>query len=137
MNRNRFNPIPVQPAMLWFDLALKTWEMLLASSHVIGERTQRMARAGHNPSARDRTEFTRMGSEKVQAATESGLAVATRLATTNYAAMSSFGRQWMAAMNESARLASAALAPVHRTATANSRRLGGARRGSKATMKGS
>lgn len=98
------------PIALWWQVALKTWEMLLASSQVIGLRMGRMAQAGAKPNARDRREFTRMGSEKVQAAAQSGWAVAAQLQAT-------WWRSW-------AQMAHAALVPVHRTATANARRLG-------------
>jgi hypothetical protein len=89
---------------------LKTWEMLLASGQVIGMRVNRMSRAGARPSARDRREFTRMGSEKLEAATQSGWAMAAQI-------QSAWWHSWL-------KLMLAGLAPVHRTATANARRLG-------------
>lgn len=60
----------------WFDLARQTSEMLTASAQVIGHRTRRLARAGVQPSERDRREFTRMGQEKIAAAAESARAMA-------------------------------------------------------------
>ncbi len=60
----------------WIDLARQTSEMLTASAQVIGHRTRRLALAGGQPSARDRREFTRMGQEKIAAATESARAMA-------------------------------------------------------------
>jgi hypothetical protein len=33
----------IHPALLWWQLGLRTWEMMLASSHVIGVRTARMS----------------------------------------------------------------------------------------------
>jgi hypothetical protein len=98
------------PLALWWQLGLKTWEMLTASGQVIGHRVTRMAVAGPKPSARDRREFTRMGSEKLQAAGQSGWAMAAQMQT-------AWWRSWM-------QLMLAGLAPVHRTATANARRLG-------------
>lgn len=99
----------MNPYALWWQVSLRTWEMLLASSQVIGIRTSRMARAGASPDARDRREFTRMVSEKGQAAQRSGLAMAT---------------QWPGAWSQLwLRTWLAGLTPVHRTATANARRL--------------
>ena len=68
------------PFWLWTDLALKGGEMLMASAQVVQQRTQRMAAAGVSPSVRDRREFSRMGREKVDAAADSALAVATQWA---------------------------------------------------------
>jgi hypothetical protein len=154
------------PFMLWADLALRTTEMLLASGQVIGTRVGRIARAGAHPSARDTKEFTLMGSEKVKAATQSGLAVVAQLQSANYQLMARGWQQWLASLgamtalassrsfseavsrqhrlvhslarsgpthsrlsSDTARLFSAALAPVHGAATANARRLARARKG--------
>ena len=114
------SPTPLalfQPWTLWMQWAARSAEMWLAAGQVIGVRTQRMARAGHKPSARDRREFTLMGTEKLEAATKSWMAM--------FAALAPLQTQW-------ARLALAGLAPVHRTATANARRLGRSRHGRKA-----
>lgn len=71
----------LNPFALWTDLAMQTTGMMLASAEVIGHRTTRMANASIPPSARDAAEFTLMGQEKVEAATESmqaaGLAMLT------------------------------------------------------------
>jgi hypothetical protein len=99
----------MHPALLWWQLGLRTWEMLLASSHVIGVRTARMAQAGTSPNARDRREFTRMGTEKVQAAQRSALAMATQM-------QGAMWGSWLKTLQ-------AGLAPIHSAATANSRRL--------------
>lgn len=71
------------PFSAWIGLALKTGEMLAASAQVIHHRTGRMAMAGMAPNARDRREFTLMGQEKLEAAAESALAMAMRMATIN------------------------------------------------------
>jgi hypothetical protein len=97
------------PATLWFDFALRSWEMFSASGQVIAARTARMARAGTSPGARDRREFSRMGSEKAQAATQSAFAMAMSL-------QQAWWQAWL-------QMLAAGLAPVHRTATANARRL--------------
>jgi hypothetical protein len=149
------------PFLLWADVAVKTTEMLFSSGQVIHSRLGRMSRAGANPSASDRREMILMGSEKVKAATQSGLAVATRMQSANLQLMTRAWQQWLAslgAMNalftsrsvgealarqnrlfnalgrsgrthalissDTARLASAALKPVHRASTANAKRLG-------------
>jgi hypothetical protein len=148
------------PLLLWADVATQTSEMLLASGQVIGSRVHQIARAGARPSARDRREFALMGTEKVKAATESALAVVTRLQATHwqwfarawdhwFASMAAFGalassrtpgemvsrqarlvqalgrstRAQAQLSGETARLAAAALKPVHAASTANARRL--------------
>jgi hypothetical protein len=164
MPQKLFHPSLFNPFLLWTDLALKSSEMLLASGQVIGTRLGRIAGAGANPNARDRKEFALMGSEKVKAATESSLAVATRLQAANYQLMARAWQQWLASAgaftalagsrtfgetlsrqnrlfhslarssrsqsqlsSDTARLAGAALGPVHRAASANARRLARAR----------
>ncbi len=69
-----------QPFALWSELAVNTFEMLLASAQVIGHRTGRMAMAGPLPGERDRGEFALMGREKLDAAAHSAAAM---------------GRQWL------------------------------------------
>lgn len=86
-----FNPI-----MLWADVALKTNEMLLSSGSVIQVRTQRMAQAGLSPSEDDLIEMQLMGQEKLDAATQSGAAMANQLQTTQFALVNRAIRQWWA-----------------------------------------
>jgi hypothetical protein len=71
------------PFLAWADLAWKIGEMSVASAQVIARRTTRMAAAGPMPNARNRQEFTRMGEEKIEAATESARAIAAHLTTMN------------------------------------------------------
>jgi hypothetical protein len=71
------------PFLAWTDLAWKIGEMSMASAQVIAHRTTRLAAAGPMPNARDRQEFTRMGQEKIEAATESARAIAAHLTTMN------------------------------------------------------
>jgi len=160
MPSNALRPALFDPFTLWADLALRTTEMLVASSQVIATRVGQIARAGANPSARDIKEFTLMGSEKVKAANQSALAVASRVQSANYQLMARGWQQLftnlgaMSALassrtlgealsrqsrllhslarsghthsrlsSDTARLFSAALAPVHGAATANARRL--------------
>ncbi|HKX41376.1 MAG TPA: polyhydroxyalkanoate granule-associated phasin [Burkholderiaceae bacterium] len=118
-------------------LATKTAELALAAPQVVAQRLARMAVAGPLPSARDRREFQRMGAEKATAFAESWNAMAQQAARANQALVASFWRAawspWMlaqlpanAALLQSAALGvlSKGLAPVHRTATANAKRLG-------------
>jgi hypothetical protein len=63
------------PVLAWSELAWKMTEMSIASASVIGHRTRRMAKAGPVPSARDRSELARMGSEKIVAGIESAIAL--------------------------------------------------------------
>jgi hypothetical protein len=71
------------PYTAWAEVAMKTGEMMLASAQVIGHRTGRMASAGASPSLRDRREFSRMGMEKVEAASESAWAMGQHLSAMN------------------------------------------------------
>ena len=87
------------PALLWADLALKGTELLISSGQVIGSRVDRIARAGLNPSARDRKEFALMSSEKVRAATESGVAMATRMQALNGNLWLRAWQQWFASLS--------------------------------------
>lgn len=109
--------VPVAPLALWWQLGLKSLEMLTASGQVIGMRVGRMARAGPTPSARDRKEFSLMVSEKARAATQSGWAAAAQL-------QSGWWQLWMRLWQQWLGVSHAALLPVHRAATANARRLG-------------
>lgn len=71
------------PLQDWTDLAMKTTEMMMASAQVIGHRTSRMAAVGANPNDSDCREFTLMGQEKFDAATESAQAMAEQMMTIN------------------------------------------------------
>lgn len=67
--------MPVNPFLLWTNVAMRSSEMMLASAQVVSHRTQRMMNAGVVPSAKDQTEFALMGQEKVEAASESVMAM--------------------------------------------------------------
>ncbi|MDB5761887.1 MAG: hypothetical protein JWQ21_882 [Herminiimonas sp.] len=83
VQRRRTSNLSANPFMIWTGLALKTGEMMVASAQVIGHRTSRMAAAGALPNVRDQREFTLMGQEKIEAATESAQAIATRIVNLN------------------------------------------------------
>ncbi len=71
-NRRPASPSPCPtPLTAWTDLALQTGEMVMASLQVIGHRTQRMVASQGLPNALDRAEFSLMGQEKLEAASES------------------------------------------------------------------
>ena len=117
------------------SLAVKTAELAFAAPQVVAHRLTRMALAGPQPSSRDRTEFTRMVAEKNAAFSESWLAMATQATLVNQALAMSVFRSFMPGRKPSAaataaqlhaaavKLAGAGLAPVHRKAVANRKRL--------------
>ncbi len=141
------------PLVLWSEVLRKTCEMLWSSQQVIGARVGRMVRAGPNPSRRDQREFSRMGLEKIEATAASALAVGTQLQAAQLAWAAPTLAWWLAnwqsllgarpapahpcgvrlshkqISTDLARLADAALEPIHATATANARRLTRARKG--------
>lgn len=120
------------------SLAVKTAELAFAVPQVVAHRVARMALSGPEPSARDRKEFTRMVAEKNVAFAESWLAMSTQAALANQALATSFFRSFLGAargkqpsvVRSAAQVQKAALgvlgkglAPVHRKATANAKRL--------------
>jgi hypothetical protein len=76
MERNETLSLCANPFSVWTDLAVKTYEMMVASAEVIGHRAGRMAAAGPIPNASDQREFALMGQEKIEAAAESARAMA-------------------------------------------------------------
>jgi hypothetical protein len=122
-------------------LAQQTLGLSLAVPQVVAHRVGRMAAAGARPSARDREEFTRMGAEKVAAFYESWAAMGQAafkaqqsmwLAMMRNAALAPWGMAKPASIlptsaalaQHSLRVMSQGLAPVHRRAAANAKRLG-------------
>ncbi|MFC7514663.1 polyhydroxyalkanoate granule-associated phasin [Herbaspirillum sp. GCM10030257] len=95
MSSQRLRYPNASPLLVWMQLGFKTSEMLFASSQVIGHRTSRMAMAGPMPNARDRKEFTLMGQEKLEAATESAQAVMDRMFALQIEMASTAFRQYM------------------------------------------
>lgn len=112
----------------WLGLAAKTGEMLTASQQVIAARTTRMAHAGARPTQADRREMGLMVGEKLDAFSRSAMHFATAWGPTWQLLATQAARAWMGMAMSLWRAApqalGAALAPVHRTATANARRLG-------------
>jgi hypothetical protein len=135
----------------------KLAELSIAAPQVVAIRTARMMAAGAQPDARDRAEFARMSTEKVQAFWESMFGMGRQMILTNqeYAsrAFSQWTRVWMTPwwLNASllksgglprfprwsgsllptrtqqrraiSKVVAKGLAPVHKRATANARRL--------------
>jgi aryl-alcohol dehydrogenase-like predicted oxidoreductase len=117
------------------SIARQAAELAVAVPPVIAHRLTRLALAGPAPSARDRKEFQRMGAEKAAAFAESWNAMAQQaLETTPTLALSFLRAFWSparagtAATRQVSRAAlgmvQKGLAPVHRRAVANAKRLG-------------
>ena len=118
-------------------LARQAAERAVAVPQVIAHRLTRLALAGPAPSARDRQEFRRMGAEKAAAFAESWNAMALQAFEANQTLALSFLRAFGSPARPKASAASAArrvgravtgivqagLAPVHRCAVANAKRL--------------
>jgi hypothetical protein len=113
--------------------ALST-ELALAIPQVMTHRLLRMAAAGGKPSLRDQREFDRMITEKAAAFSDSWADMAAKSFEVNQKLALSFMRSWLthspSGVHHTKQLQRAALnvlaagmAPVHRRATANARRL--------------
>lgn len=120
------------------SLATKAAELAFAVPQVVAHRVTRMALAGPRLSRRDRKEFERMVAEKNSAFAESWQAMAAHAALANQALATSFFRSFLSAARGKAPSAAATanqlhkavlgvmgkgLAPVHRKAVANAKRL--------------
>jgi hypothetical protein len=110
------------------SLAVQTMELGVAVPQVIAHRVARMALVGASPSARDRKELRRMGTEKVAAATEAWTAMALEAFRQSLWLPWAFLKRRQSASRQ---LSNAALgifgkgmAPVRRRAVANAKRLG-------------
>jgi hypothetical protein len=119
------------------SIARQAAELAVAVPQVIAHRLTRLALAGPAPSARDRKEFRRMGAEKAAAFAESWNAMARQTLEAN----PTLARSFLGAFGSPARarasaqsatrqvgravaaIVQAGLAPVHRRAVANAKRL--------------
>lgn len=125
------------------SLAAQSIELGVAVPQVVAHRVARMVIAGASPSARDRAELQRMGTEKIAALHEAWNAMAVQAIRENQklalSFMQSFWFPWVrprsSVKSASRRLNRAALgilgkgmAPVRRRAVANAKRLGRAKR---------
>ena len=131
---------------------VKLAELAAAAPQVVAIRTSRMLAGGANPGAADRAENSRMVSEKAQAFWESMFGMAAQTVRTNQEYARSAALQWLrlwttpwslranrsvaqtaaaltavptrAQRNRAvSKLVAAAVAPVHKRATSNARRL--------------
>jgi hypothetical protein len=128
-------------------------EMSIAAGQTIGHRSLMLALAAGDPAALGRPEFTRMVTEKMAVAAETGVEMAGQLAAAQWGWAGWFGAQaqlgaaalaaspatvwqhWLTAstgqaaeisqrlMADAAALADASLTPAHRVVSANARRL--------------
>ena len=122
-------------------LARQTHGLSMAVPQVIAHRVGRMATAGPNPSARDRKEFKQMGAEKTAAFNESwaamGLAAmkaqqqmamsmwrAAAMAPWSMAKPASLLPSGNTLARHALQIMSQGMAPVHRRAVGNAKRLG-------------
>jgi hypothetical protein len=122
-------------------LAQQAFGLSVAVPQVVAHRVSRMAAASPTPSARDRREFTQMGAEKVAAFYESWAAMGQATLRAQQSMLQSMWRgaalmplglarpssllPTPAALTAHAmRIASQGLAPVHKRATGNAKRLG-------------
>jgi hypothetical protein len=120
------------------SLAIKAAELAFAVPQVVAHRVTRMALASPKLSPRDRKEFERMVAEKNAAFGESWRAMATQAALANQALAASFFQSLLSVSRGRKPSAAAAasqfhkaalgvlgkgLAPVHRKAVANAKRL--------------
>jgi len=124
------------------SIVAKSTELALAVPQVVAHRVARMANAGPTLSARDLKEFNGMVAEKHVAFAQAWQAMATHTMLASQAMVFSFARSFWSptrARNTPAKVAAQVrglalgvlgkgLAPVHRKATANARRLGRSKR---------
>lgn len=109
--------------------ATKLMQLGMAAPQVVAHRVTRMASAGRNPSARDRREFTGMVVEKQIALMQAWAGMAT-------ATLQMQQRWWLAAFGGRApslrqyadAVTARGIAPFHRKAVSNSKRLARSRR---------
>lgn len=106
------------------SLSRQSAELALAVPQVMAHRLTRMALAGPFPNARDRREFHGMGQEKMLAFSQSWFAM-------GLAMSQAMQQAWLAGLQGAAvplldtqAILAKGLAPVHRKATSNARRLG-------------
>jgi len=104
-------------------LSRQATELALAVPQVVTHRLTRMALAGPTLSARDRKEFHGMGQEKLVAFWQSWFGM-------GWAVAQMWQKAWLAGLQgarvpsmDANRIWSQGLAPVHRKATANAKRL--------------
>src|SRR5207237_5300419 len=106
------------------QLARQAGELAFAVPQVVAHRLTRMALAGPVLSARDRREFHGMGQEKVHAFWQSWFAMGWAWGEAMQLATVAMLQGARVPMVDAPRILAKGLAPVHKKATANARRLG-------------
>ena len=104
-------------------LARQATELAIAVPQVMAHRLTRMALAGAQPNARDRREFHGMGQEKVVAMWQSWFAMGSAMVQAQQKVGLALLQGTRVPMVDTQRILSQGLAPVHRKATANAKRL--------------
>src|SRR3954471_2704457 len=105
-------------------LARQATELAFAVPQVVAHRLTRLALAGPWPNARDRREFHGMGQEKVHAFWQSWFAMGWATVEAMQQATVAMLQGARVPLVDTQRILAKGLAPVHRKATANARRLG-------------
>ena len=104
-------------------LARQATELAIAVPQVMAHRLTRMALAGAQPNARDRREFHGMGQEKVVALWQSWFAMGAAVVQAQQKVGLAMLQGARVPAVDTQRILSKGLAPVHRKATANAKRL--------------
>ncbi len=105
------------------SLPARTAELAFAVPQVMAHRLTRMALAGPFPSERDRREFQGMAQEKVHAFYQSWFAMGWAVTKAYQKASIAMLQGARVPLIDANQILSQGLAPVHRKATANARRL--------------
>ena len=104
-------------------LVRQSSELALAVPQVVAHRLTRMALAGPIPNARDRREFHGMAQEKVHAFWQSWFAMGWAMTQAMQQAWTAMLLGTRVPMIDAQGILAKGMAPVHRKATANARRL--------------
>ena len=105
------------------QLTRQASELALAVPQVMAHRLTRLALAGPVPNARDRREFHTMSHEKVQAFWQSWFAMGWAMVEASQLAWVAMLQGARVPLLDTQAILAKGLAPVHRAATANARRL--------------
>jgi hypothetical protein len=95
MATNFNSPNLLNPLMLWADMSMRALEMALSSSQNLGDRVERLTRAGANV---DVQEVARLPADRSGFASSSGLALAAQMQRAGLELMTQAWQQWMTAL---------------------------------------
>jgi len=110
------------PFLLWTNIALRSAEMLWASSQVISHRTSRIMQAHPNYSVSDRREIALMGQEMATSRTAVQYSGRQAKLLGEHATQSAVAATRLS--SSVAQIAHRGLQPIHSRATKNAKRLG-------------